>query len=1119
MSDEARQAVIDIYDTALLRLLDGENDRVNTARFKNEREAAAAEIAKLEANIAEIRNRLSDPSNDLLEDFADLSLLELEQQLSNTVAEAGALRNAKKTDEAARALLEQRPNLARAELTDVQQKITELNSQISLLSTEDQSPQEKAGLALAQSTLYARRHRARALEQEIAAIPFQSDILDKNIVLKAVQILQSEGIIGALQIETGSARTMNAEQQFNDAEQAMASAADLHPYVQEYARENLDLTIQLGRLVESDPDMPLNEARIRSQLDQVISDANFTEKLLSNEKVSKNYGAILRQLRQKQPSISRIRARIKSRSSRLEDALFQRILNQEELQAFNASPVDFEAEIRSYEFQKMRGEEEIKPFPAISEEDMETLNNLQDYRRGYLSDLAAFSTQRANKLEEVNDLETQLLNDALALCETLDGRLLWLPSTEPVGLDWPVKVFAGITQTFSPVNTGRTWRALVSGFKSSYAFAIIGLVLAGVFIVIRERMSPIIADMSKRVGRVQKDSYVLTPIAVMDGIAWAAPWALIPLALGLFLIGAANGDEFVTSVVEVCFVLAGLLMVLLTMYAWSQKSALFDLHFRVEQDLRLRLLKHLPWFLAVQALGMVIINVTHGNFDFDSGAAALGVLGFLIGSIGISVFAVKLYWTRKNSFRRKFTESDGIYVRNEKWFFILALVLPLITSVLAIVGYYETARLLLWRIVISFCILMIAYVVHGLAKRSVVIAQRRLALEHAKARRDQAIKIRSDKLAAEERGEIPMPQLDYEQIDLETINRQSSQLVNVAVVVTAAAVLWALWSNLLPALSVFNDVEVWGYDILGSDGNTLIDDTSGQPLHKSITLWNVMQAFGIGLITWLAARNLPGFLEIFILKRLNFAQSSRFAIVTVLGYIIIIIGGLMAFDKLGIQWSRLQWVVAALGVGIGFGLQEIIANFISGLIILFERPVRIGDYVTIGENSGTVTRIQIRATTLIDLDNKEILIPNKALVTERVTNWTLTNPVTRLKINVGIAYGSDTEQAHATILETIKKNANVLSNPEPTVLFLGFGDSSLDFQIRVFLRDFAQRFMVSHELHMAVDQALRSAGIEIPFPQRDLHIKNPDFKVIGETAPTKTAPKRKTVAKKKPAGP
>jgi len=356
-----------------------------------------------------------------------------------------------------------------------------------------------------------------------------------------------------------------------------------------------------------------------------------------------------------------------------------------------------------------------------------------------------------------------------------------------------------------------------------------------------------------------------------------------------------------------------------------------------------------------------------------------------------------------------------------------------------------------------------------------------------------------ERAAAEERGEVAVPKLDTESIDLETINRQSKQMINVTVFVAAGLVLWAIWSNILPALSIFDKVQLGSYMEITSDG----------PKPTPITLWNVMQALGIGLVTWLAARNLPGFLEMFVLKRVNMAQSSRFAIVTVLGYIIFIIGMFVAFEKLGTQWSQFQWIVAAFGVGIGFGLQAIFANFISGLIILFERPVRIGDYVTIGDISGTVTRIQIRATTLLDLDNKEILIPNQELVTQQVTNWTLANPVTRLIIKVGIAYGSNTELAHKIMLETVKKNPNVLNNPEPTVLFLGFGASSLDFELRSFLRDFTQRFIVSHELHMAIDAALRKANIEIAFPQRDLHIKNPEALKMMVEPPQSPKPKRK----------
>jgi potassium efflux system protein len=1110
LSAEAKVALTDVYNLVLERLLDGENDNIKAANFKAKRDFAPQELSELEDRIQLIRDQLRDPAYDPLDAYAELTLAQLEVQLAAKVAEASSLRNAKTTDEATRNALTQRPGLARTELAEAQSRIETLNSQVASAQTEDLTDTERAQNALLRASLFARQHQAGALEQEIAAIQPQINALDKRMTLRGVELLQTEGIVRALQIETGSARTMNAEQQLSDAEDALQNVADRHPYVQEYARDNINLLIKLGRMVESEENLPTTEARIRGQLDQVSADANVTNQILENNKVSRSYGVHLRQLRQKQPSLGLIRNQIAVRSEQLQDALFQRIVNQEALQTFNATSVNFDLEIAQYEGARLKNAETPIEFPEISPDDIEDLSKLLDYRRDYLNELASFSAQRAAKLEEVNALETALLNDARRLCELLDGRLLWLPSTDAIGFDWPKKMFFGATQSFTVANVNLAWKSVQRGFQLNYYIAIIALVMAGVFVVIRERLTSTMASMSKRVGRVQQDSYILTPVAILDGLLRIAPWALFPLALGLIVLGGSRGDDLSIGLTKYLTAIAALIMLFLTLREWSRKNALFDLHFRVDKELRHRMIAHIPWFIVAQAIGLGLVGLTRDNFDYDSGLAAIGVLGFVILSISISMMAVKLYWARPDIKRKNFTEADGIYVRNEKWFFALALFLPIITAILACIGYYESARLLLWRLFLSFGVLMLAYVLHGLMKRSVVIAQRRLALEQAKSRRDQAIKTRSDKVAAEERGEVAVPKLDYEQIDLETINRQSSQLVTVTVFLATIAAIWALWANLLPALSFFNKFEL-------PFGNYTVTGVDGLPVKHVVTLWNLMQALGIALITWLAGRNLPSFLDVFILKRLNVVQSTRFAITTVLGYMIFIVGALIAFDTIGTRWSQLQWIVAALGVGIGFGLQEIIANFISGLIILFERPVRIGDYVTIGEDSGTITRIQIRATTLIDLDNKEILIPNKALVTERVTNWTLSNSITRLKISVGVAYGSDTGLAHKTILDTVKANKNVLATPEATALFLGFGDSSLDFEVRVFLRDFAQRFRVSHELHMAIDQALREVNIEIPFPQRDLHIKNPDVKIVGDDKP---APKKKKPsAKRKPASP
>jgi len=177
-------------------------------------------------------------------------------------------------------------------------------------------------------------------------------------------------------------------------------------------------------------------------------------------------------------------------------------------------------------------------------------------------------------------------------------------------------------------------------------------------------------------------------------------------------------------------------------------------------------------------------------------------------------------------------------------------------------------------------------------------------------------------------------------------------------------------------------------------------------------------------------------------------------------------------------------------VGLGFGLQEIFANFVSGLIILFERPVRIGDVVTIDNVTGSVSRIQIRATTITDWDRKEYIVPNKEFVTGKLLNWTLSDKTNRIVVRVGVAYGTDTEKTLAMLQEIADEHPLILKDPPPVVAFEGFGDSTLDLVLRCFLPNLDNRLKVITQLHVTIDRLFKEAGIEIAFPQRDLHIRS-----------------------------
>jgi potassium efflux system protein len=185
-------------------------------------------------------------------------------------------------------------------------------------------------------------------------------------------------------------------------------------------------------------------------------------------------------------------------------------------------------------------------------------------------------------------------------------------------------------------------------------------------------------------------------------------------------------------------------------------------------------------------------------------------------------------------------------------------------------------------------------------------------------------------------------------------------------------------------------------------------------------------------------------------------------------------------------------MAAGLSVGLGFGLQEIFANFFAGLIMLFERPVRIGDVVTLGEYSGTIKNIRMRSTMLTDFDNREIIVPNKMFVTERLINWTLTSGVVRMSFDVGVSYSADPRLVHEILLRILAEDPRVLKDPAPSVIFREFGPSSLNFRCFAHVEDISVRFLVQNDLHMRIIEVFREKGIEIAYPQMDLHVRTVD---------------------------
>ncbi len=278
---------------------------------------------------------------------------------------------------------------------------------------------------------------------------------------------------------------------------------------------------------------------------------------------------------------------------------------------------------------------------------------------------------------------------------------------------------------------------------------------------------------------------------------------------------------------------------------------------------------------------------------------------------------------------------------------------------------------------------------------------------------------------------------------------------------------------------------------LFTSGDTTI--TLGTVLYLAIVIVALFYVTG-KLKTWIVERLLSGS---------HVELGVRHAIGTIVRYVVVTIGLLVIFQTAGINLSTLTVLFGALGIGVGFGLQSITNNFVSGIILLLERPIKVGDRIEVGDVHGDVVNISPRATTIVTNDNIAIIVPNADFISSKVINWSYTNRDVRFNFPVGVSYSSDPEQVRTVLLEVATAHPGVLNEPGPSVLFHEFGDSSLNFILRVWTREFATiPGVLRSDLNFAINRAFKDQGIEIPFPQRDIHIRSG---VLAVTPPSHPA--------------
>ena len=263
-----------------------------------------------------------------------------------------------------------------------------------------------------------------------------------------------------------------------------------------------------------------------------------------------------------------------------------------------------------------------------------------------------------------------------------------------------------------------------------------------------------------------------------------------------------------------------------------------------------------------------------------------------------------------------------------------------------------------------------------------------------------------------------------------------------------------------------------------------------------VSLSSIIMFFIMMALVLIVSKTLNKFLLKRILSRFQIDPNTQFTMLRVNHYIIVIIGAIIAFQFIGINLSGLAVIFGLLSVGIGFGLQNVTSNFIAGLILLFERPIQIGDRVLVGDTEGDVLEINIRSTTIRSLSNVSIIVPNSEFISSNVVNWSHGDKKIRVEVEVGVSYNSDLDTVLRCLREVADENPKVLKNPESDVLFRNFGDSSWNMSVRVWIPDPKFHHIVRSELNCAIVRKFRENEVEIPFPQRDLHLRSAEQPIM-----------------------
>ena len=697
----------------------------------------------------------------------------------------------------------------------------------------------------------------------------------------------------------------------------------------------------------------------------------------------------------------------------------------------------------------------------LTNEENSALNNILKERQKLLDEIIKSLNSQLNLSITIENNQRQALAIGDALQRKLQQQSFWVNSNNPIDFAWlkafPALAFAEIGVLTDYVGIENVQPNLLSTVLFTSIFLLIALLINWKKSTIKDRL----ASLASRVNTLTNDSHWLTPEAMFWTILLALPSTLM-----FFTAYNAIGFLFFNDPIAI-----GRWGVRVTLYWWFFATVLSLLrpnglafrHFGMPQEsnrIFQRIIKQSIWIVGLLLVSSIPSQIDEIGYLNDAIGQVMSII-----ALALCLFVVRPLLNRAIREYQKAKKEEGATNTSISLFRLLRLILvivPISLIILIILGYYYTAVYLITHLLNSYFVILLWVFGRYFAYRFVAISARRL--------QDKRRKLREQVL---ENGTK-----EDETIKLSVVNQQIYRVTDLIGWVVLFVSLYVIWSDLISVAYYLDGVILWE----SNEGNQV----------ESVTLLNLMRASLYMVITYVLIKNITGILEVTVFSKIPLSKGTPQTIITMLTYIIVTFGSVSAFSALGISWTKIQWIFTALSVGLGFGVREIFGSFVSGSILLFERPIRVGDKVTVGQYTGIVTKIRLRSTTLLNSDHMEVVLPNQAFVTDRFINWTLNNTITRLQIFFKVSYDTDLDLMQRLLLQAVNEAPKVLSEPKVEINMLHFGDNALEHELLVFVGELGDRIETMNFLQYRINQLFRENGIRFALNQLDVHLHSED---------------------------